>query len=88
MATGIVVYSLAVTTSNSSQAISPAAYMVRIRNDGAADCYINLNAAATTSMMELKIGEEIDLGLNTISTVQAITSAGSTTLTILAVDAW
>jgi len=88
MATGIVVYSLAVTTSNSSQAISPSAYMVKIRNDGSATCYINLNAAATTSMMELKADEEIELGLNTISTVQAITSSGTTTLTILAVDAW
>ena len=80
---------LSVTDSNGSIALSPECYIVKIKNAGTSSCYFNLNAAATTSHFKLDPEDEIEIGLNVITSVQAICdSSETTTIQVIGTDAW
>jgi len=74
--------SLAVSTVNASVTLTPAAVKVVIKNIGTQAAFFQLNGAATTANFQLDANDEILIGLQTVATVQAITSSGTTTLAI------
>lgn len=79
-----------VTTSDSSHTdFNPVVNKVMVKNIGTANCYINLNAAATTSHLRLYTGQTRVLGMIGITDVHAICDTGdSTTLKITGVIQW
>lgn len=81
---------ISVTTSDSTHTdFSPIVDRVTIENIGTDNCYINLNAAATTSHYKLYTGQSLTLGLQKITDVHAITDTGdATTLSIIGVITW
>ena len=84
------VTSISVTDSDSSHTdFNPVVNLVRIKNTGSNLCYINLNAAATTSHFRLDPDEELEIGLSTITDVHAIcATSATTTLRIIGVIQW
>jgi len=77
------------TTDSTHTDFSPVVNRVMIKNTGSYNCYINLNATATTSMYKLYTGQTITIGLSTITDVHAICDTGeSTTLVITGIVQW
>lgn len=79
---------LSVTTSSSSVSFSPSVLKVIIKNIGSNPCFINLNSSATTNHFSLDPEEIIEIGLNSISSVHAICSSGTTNLSIIGIEEW
>lgn len=70
--------------SNASVTFDPKVNYVIIKNVGTNPCYINFNAAATTSLFKLNAQDELSVGLIDIETIQAICDTGlTTTLSVL-----
>jgi hypothetical protein len=80
---------LSVTETNDSVTFSPVVKLIKIKNVGSSPCYFNLNDAATTSHFKLDQEDEIEIGLDSITTLQAICDTGETTvLQVVGSDAW
>lgn len=80
---------LSVTDSNSSGTFSPVVYLIKLKNIGTNACYFNFNAAATTSHFKLDPEDEIEIGLDSITTIQAICDTSeTTTLQAIGSDQW
>jgi len=77
-------YNLAVTDSSAALDFSGISYKysLLIRNIGYTDCYFDLDSTATTSSMFLPAGAEIMLSSVNFDDLSAITSAGTTTLSV------
>ena len=77
-------------TSDSSHTdFNPVVNRVFITNVGTDNCYINLNAAATTGHLKLYTGQTRVFGIRTITDVHAICDTGeATTLKITGVIQW
>jgi len=79
-----ITYNLPVTTSTDNIDLSAISYKysMLIRNIGTTDCYFDLASTATTSSMYLPAGYELTLTDCSFSYISAITSAGTTTLSV------
>ncbi len=77
-------YNLAVSNTNNSIDLSSInyKYSIMIRNIGTADCYFDLDNTATTSNQFLPAGSEIIIQNCSFDYISAITSLGTTTLSI------
>jgi len=73
---------LSVTSTTGSVSYSAEQKTHIIKNIGTTTCYINFDAAATTSDWKLKGGETLSINGNATA-IHAITSSGTTTLRIM-----
>lgn len=73
---------LSVTTTTGSVSFSQEMDTVLIKNIGGTTCYINFDAASTTSSWELAGGDTLAIDTN-VTAVHAITASGTTTLRII-----
>jgi len=75
------VFKISVTDADSTHTdFSPVAYKVNMKNTGTASCYINLNGTALISHFKLESGDEMEMGLATITDVHAICDTGEITV--------
>ena len=73
---------LSVSTSTASVSFSQEMDTVLIKNIGSTLCYVNFDAAATTSSWDLSPNDTLAIDTN-VTAVHAITASGTTTLRII-----
>lgn len=74
--------SVSVTTSNASESYSTSMDHHIIKNIGLTPCYVDFDTAATTDSFELKPFEYIIID-ESVTSINAITSSGTTTLRVI-----
>ena len=83
------ILNMSVTDSNVIGTFSVPVLLVKLKNIGTYSCYFNLNDTATTSNFKLDPEDEIEIGLNNITTVQAICDSTETTIIqVIGSDKW
>lgn len=79
----ISVNDLSASTTSSSVTVGTDSCFVLIKNNGINSAYVNFNGVATTDNIEIDALDTLSIGLEGINSVHAITSSGTTTLSVI-----